>query len=197
MPIYQFDRLICSACAGCGDHLHSGQILLALGTSWHVWCFKCSECAAVLQGEYMSHNGRPLCLRDYNQKFGVKCCECDRFIAGKVLEVLIGRIIRKKKMILGRRLQIPSYLCTLLSLPTPIWWRSRDVHAGKRDLASKLWTLSNNGKYCCPGEGGGSWGFSFLFLYRSLSQSPRAPNSRANSDSTSHICKNNTTKLKE
>uniref|UniRef100_A0A183CJH5 LIM zinc-binding domain-containing protein n=1 Tax=Globodera pallida TaxID=36090 RepID=A0A183CJH5_GLOPA len=76
-----------TTCAGCGDHLQSGQILLALGTSWHVWCFKCAECAAVLQGEYMAHNGRPLCLRDYNQKFGVKCCECDRFIAGKVLEV--------------------------------------------------------------------------------------------------------------
>ncbi|KAL3117464.1 hypothetical protein niasHT_003212 [Heterodera trifolii] len=72
-----------TTCAGCGDHLQSGQILLALGTSWHVWCFKC---AAVLQGEYMAHNGRPLCLRDYNQMFGVRCCECDRFIAGRVHE---------------------------------------------------------------------------------------------------------------
>ncbi|KAL3103400.1 hypothetical protein niasHS_002586 [Heterodera schachtii] len=75
-----------TTCAGCGDHLQSGQILLALGTSWHVWCFKCAECAAVLQGEYMAHSGRPLCLRDYNQMFGVRCCECDRFIAGRVLE---------------------------------------------------------------------------------------------------------------
>ncbi|KAH7731977.1 UNCoordinated family member [Aphelenchoides avenae] len=74
------------ACAACGDQLSSGQVLLALNQSWHVWCFKCSECAAVLQGEYMAHGGKPLCLRDYNLKYGVKCYECDRFIAGRVLE---------------------------------------------------------------------------------------------------------------
>lgn len=63
-------------------------MLLALNQSWHVWCFKCIECGAVLQGEYMSHNGKPLCLRDYNNLYGIKCFECERFIAGKVLEVL-------------------------------------------------------------------------------------------------------------
>lgn len=75
-----------TTCAACGDQLHSGQVLLALDQSWHVWCFKCSECAAVLQGEYMAHEGKPLCLRDYNLKYGVKCYECDKFIGGKVLQ---------------------------------------------------------------------------------------------------------------
>uniref|UniRef100_A0A915DJK8 LIM zinc-binding domain-containing protein n=1 Tax=Ditylenchus dipsaci TaxID=166011 RepID=A0A915DJK8_9BILA len=75
-----------NTCASCGDHLHNGQVLLALDQSWHVWCFKCSECAAVLQGEYMAHEGKPLCLRDYNLKYGVKCYECEKFIAGRVLE---------------------------------------------------------------------------------------------------------------
>lgn len=46
-----------------------------------------SECGAVLHGEYMSHDGKPLCLRDYNEKHGVKCYECHKFIAGKVLQV--------------------------------------------------------------------------------------------------------------
>ncbi|VDM58597.1 unnamed protein product, partial [Angiostrongylus costaricensis] len=73
-------------CAACGQPLHSGQVLLALGLSWHVYCFKCSECGAVLHGEYMSHDGKPLCLRDYNEKHGVKCYECHKFIAGKVLQ---------------------------------------------------------------------------------------------------------------
>lgn len=36
----------------------------------------------------MSHDGKPLCLRDYNAKYGVRCYECDKFIAGKVLQVL-------------------------------------------------------------------------------------------------------------
>ncbi|VDD94028.1 unnamed protein product [Enterobius vermicularis] len=75
-----------TACAACGQPLQSGQVLLALGQQWHVWCFKCSECSAVLQGEYMSHDGKPLCLRDYNAKYGVRCYECDKFIAGKVLQ---------------------------------------------------------------------------------------------------------------
>lgn len=67
--------------------METGQVLLALGDQWHVWCFKCSECGAVLQGEYMSHEGRPFCIRDYNLKYGVQCYECDKYIAGKVLQV--------------------------------------------------------------------------------------------------------------
>lgn len=75
-----------TACAACEQPLHSGQVLLALGEQWHVWCFKCSECGAVLQGEYMAHEGKPFCLRDYNLKYGVRCYECDKYIAGKVLQ---------------------------------------------------------------------------------------------------------------
>ncbi|TMS36490.1 hypothetical protein L596_003640 [Steinernema carpocapsae] len=75
-----------TACAACDQPLHSGQVLLALDQSWHVWCFKCAECDVVLQGEYMTHEGKPLCLRDYNLKHGVKCYECEKFIAGKVLQ---------------------------------------------------------------------------------------------------------------
>lgn len=76
-----------AVCASCEQPLQGGQVLLALGEQWHVWCFKCSECAAVLQGEYMAHEGKPLCIRDYNLKYGVRCYECDKYIAGKVLQV--------------------------------------------------------------------------------------------------------------
>ncbi|NAW23600.1 hypothetical protein FGF82_24085, partial [Salmonella sp. gx-f9] len=63
----KFETFLCitlniAACAACDQALHSGQVLLALGLSWHVYCFKCSECSAVLHGEYMSHHGKPLCL---------------------------------------------------------------------------------------------------------------------------------------
>uniref|UniRef100_A0A183UHX5 Actin-binding lim zn-finger protein limatin involved in axon guidance n=1 Tax=Toxocara canis TaxID=6265 RepID=A0A183UHX5_TOXCA len=75
-----------SVCAACEQPLQTGQVLLALGEQWHVWCFKCSECAAVLQGEYMAHEGKPLCIRDYNLKYGVRCYECEKYIAGKVLQ---------------------------------------------------------------------------------------------------------------
>ncbi|GMR60509.1 hypothetical protein PMAYCL1PPCAC_30704, partial [Pristionchus mayeri] len=75
-----------SNCAACDKPLERTQVLFALGQSWHVYCFKCNECAAVLQGEYMAAEGKPLCLRDFNEKFGVRCHECSKFIAGKVLQ---------------------------------------------------------------------------------------------------------------
>ncbi|CAD5221410.1 unnamed protein product [Bursaphelenchus xylophilus] len=75
-----------TACAACGDLLSSGQVLKALNKSWHVSCFKCAECDAVLQGEYMAFDGKPMCIRDYNNKHGVRCYECDKFIAGRVLQ---------------------------------------------------------------------------------------------------------------
>lgn len=34
----------------------------------------------------MAHDNSPLCLRDYNLKYGVKCYECQRYIGGKVLQ---------------------------------------------------------------------------------------------------------------
>ena len=37
-------------------------------------------------GEYMGHEGRPYCERDYHEKYGVKCAYCQRFISGKVLQ---------------------------------------------------------------------------------------------------------------
>jgi actin-binding LIM protein len=80
-------ELIVSVCAACDQLMQSGQVLLALGTQWHIWCFKCATCCSVLHGEYMAKDGKPYCVRDYNAQFGVRCYECDKFIAGKVLQV--------------------------------------------------------------------------------------------------------------
>ncbi|CEF59528.1 Zinc finger, LIM-type domain and Villin headpiece domain-containing protein [Strongyloides ratti] len=75
-----------ATCAACSESLATGQVLLALEKQWHVWCFKCTECDAVLQGEYMAYEGKPLCIRDYHKVHGVKCYECEKFIAGRVLQ---------------------------------------------------------------------------------------------------------------
>lgn len=45
--------LMSSQCAGCQEELKEGQALVALDRQWHVWCFKCQACDAVLHGEYM------------------------------------------------------------------------------------------------------------------------------------------------
>lgn len=75
-----------TACAACNQLIHSGQVLLALDAQWHIWCFKCTTCGSVLHGEYMAKEGQPYCIRDYNAQFGVPCYECDKYIAGKVLQ---------------------------------------------------------------------------------------------------------------
>ncbi|XP_023317094.1 actin-binding LIM protein 2 isoform X1 [Trichogramma pretiosum] len=73
-------------CAGCSQQLREGQALVALERQWHVWCFKCHTCDAVLHGEYMGKDGVPYCEKDYQKQFGVKCAYCQRYISGKVLQ---------------------------------------------------------------------------------------------------------------
>ncbi|XP_066998828.1 actin-binding LIM protein 2 isoform X3 [Anabrus simplex] len=73
-------------CAGCQEELKEGQALIALERQWHIWCFKCRTCDAVLHGEYMGKDGIPYCEKDYQKQFGVKCAYCNRYISGKVLQ---------------------------------------------------------------------------------------------------------------
>ena len=40
-------------CTGCRKEIVEGQALIALDSQWHVWCFKCVTCNALLHGEYM------------------------------------------------------------------------------------------------------------------------------------------------
>lgn len=76
----------CPECAGCQEELKEGQALIALERQWHIWCFKCRTCDAVLHGEYMGKDGIPYCEKDYQKQFGVKCAYCNRYISGKVLQ---------------------------------------------------------------------------------------------------------------
>ena len=73
-------------CAGCNAELKDGQALMALDKHYHVWCFKCKSCDALLHGEYMGKDGQPYCEKCYQALFGVKCTYCFRFISGKVLQ---------------------------------------------------------------------------------------------------------------
>jgi actin-binding LIM protein len=38
---------------------------MALDKQYHVWCFKCKSCNALLHGEYMGKDGNPYCEKDY------------------------------------------------------------------------------------------------------------------------------------
>ncbi|KAJ3608164.1 hypothetical protein NHX12_025214 [Muraenolepis orangiensis] len=74
------------SCVGCGRTITNGQALLALQGRWHLGCFKCSTCHHLLTGEYITRDGLPYCVRDYQVQFGVQCDACNQFITGKVLE---------------------------------------------------------------------------------------------------------------
>ncbi|XP_033125550.1 actin-binding LIM protein 1-like [Anneissia japonica] len=73
-------------CSGCKRTLKLKQAISAIDGYWHAWCFKCSICSQILSAEYMAKDGKVYCEKDYLQKFGVKCANCERFIAGKVLQ---------------------------------------------------------------------------------------------------------------
>lgn len=73
-------------CAGCCELLKEGQALIALDRQWHIWCFRCKLCSAILNGEYMGKDSIPYCEKCYQKSFGVKCAYCNRYISGKVLQ---------------------------------------------------------------------------------------------------------------
>jgi len=75
-----------SVCAGCNNFIKDGQALLALDKQWHLWCFTCHKCGALLTAEYMGRDGIPYCERDYQDQFGITCAGCNQYITGKVLQ---------------------------------------------------------------------------------------------------------------
>lgn len=85
-PANGYSSVNSDACAGCNQELKDGQALVALDKQYHIWCFKCTTCNVLLHGEYMGHEGRPYCEKDYHERYGVKCAYCQRFISGKVLQ---------------------------------------------------------------------------------------------------------------
>ena len=85
-PVNGYSTVNNDACAGCKQELKDGQALVALDKQYHIWCFKCTTCNVLLHGEYMGHEGRPYCEKDYHERYGVKCAYCHRFISGKVLQ---------------------------------------------------------------------------------------------------------------
>lgn len=60
--VYAF---VWTECNACQQEISEGQALIALDQQWHIWCFKCQACKAVLHGEYMSKDGKVYCEKDY------------------------------------------------------------------------------------------------------------------------------------
>jgi len=44
---------------------------------WHEGCFKCTECTASIgASSFIPHNGQPVCVKCYHDKYAFKCHKC-------------------------------------------------------------------------------------------------------------------------
>ncbi|KAM7398236.1 hypothetical protein PAMA_006233 [Pampus argenteus] len=70
-----YQRLYGTQCDSCDQYI-TGEVVSALGRTYHPHCFVCSLC----------RDGIPYCETDYHAQFGIRCEGCNRYISGRVLE---------------------------------------------------------------------------------------------------------------
>ncbi|NWW72098.1 LPXN protein, partial [Climacteris rufus] len=75
-------------CAPCRKPI-VGQVLTALGKTWHPEHFTCASCGRELhKGPFFEQGGRAFCEEDYHQAFSPRCAYCAGPIREKVLTAL-------------------------------------------------------------------------------------------------------------
>ncbi|XP_062350774.1 leupaxin isoform X2 [Cinclus cinclus] len=75
-------------CAACHKPI-AGQVLTALGKTWHPEHFTCAHCGQELdKGPFFEQGGRAFCEEDYHQAFSPRCAYCAGPIREKVLTAL-------------------------------------------------------------------------------------------------------------
>lgn len=93
-------RLYCSThyemyanqkCQGCANSL-DGQILMAMGKSWHKKCFVCTDCMNPFKdSKFHRYQDRPVCSDCFNAKYAVKCYGCSNQITSGLTVKVLGR----------------------------------------------------------------------------------------------------------
>lgn len=81
-------------CQECGKEV-KGQIIRAVGFSYHPECFKCCECKKNLSTTKQfttDQNNRLYCQKDYNEKYAPRCSACNLPIAPKDGETTAQRL---------------------------------------------------------------------------------------------------------
>jgi hypothetical protein len=75
-------------CAACSKPI-VGQVITALGHTWHPEHFTCSHCNQELGTQnFFEREGRPYCEQDYHGLFSPKCGYCDGPILDKCISAL-------------------------------------------------------------------------------------------------------------
>jgi paxillin len=99
-----YKDLFSTKCAYC-DGLIQDKCINALGKSWHVEHFFCSQCGKGFEnGLFMEYDGKAYCEEDYNSMFAPKCAFCDKSINGDAVNAL------------GKTWHKECFACTVRSL---------------------------------------------------------------------------------
>ncbi|KAI5121611.1 hypothetical protein M0805_001143 [Coniferiporia weirii] len=78
-----------TTCAACSLPLE-GAFVRALGNVWHLPCFKCKDCDAVVASKFFPIEGsngkqQPLCERDYFGRLNLICAKCEQALRGSYI----------------------------------------------------------------------------------------------------------------
>lgn len=80
----------CNAC----DKPIVGQVITALGKTWHPEHFTCNHCAQELgTRNFFERDGHPYCEPDYHNLFSPRCAYCN----GAILDVRIAKTAREER----------------------------------------------------------------------------------------------------
>ncbi|KIO25865.1 hypothetical protein M407DRAFT_24822 [Tulasnella calospora MUT 4182] len=76
-------------CAACQEAM-SGQFVRALGTVFHLDCFRCGDCNTVVASKFFpieepDGKRQPLCQRDYFRRLNLICAKCEQALQGSYI----------------------------------------------------------------------------------------------------------------
>ncbi|ETW79001.1 hypothetical protein HETIRDRAFT_323512, partial [Heterobasidion irregulare TC 32-1] len=76
-------------CSACGQTMQ-GAFVRALGTVFHLQCFKCMDCGTVVASKFFPIDGndgkqQPLCERDYFRRLNLICAKCGMALRGSYI----------------------------------------------------------------------------------------------------------------
>ncbi|KIJ65689.1 hypothetical protein HYDPIDRAFT_110835 [Hydnomerulius pinastri MD-312] len=82
-------NLSSSPCSACGGSMQ-GAFVRALGTVFHLTCFKCLDCGDVVASKFFPIDGpdgkqQPLCERDYFRRLNLICAKCGLALRGSYI----------------------------------------------------------------------------------------------------------------
>lgn len=82
-------NLSSSPCSACGNSMQ-GAFVRALGTVFHLNCFKCLDCGDVVASKFFPIDGpegkqQPLCEKDYFRRLNLICANCGSALRGSYI----------------------------------------------------------------------------------------------------------------